>query len=152
VVLELLRRERLFALAMLLASIGFAVTLSCLNVDAFIVRQNVQWAAAGEELDVPYLASLSTDSVPALAEALQDPALPAGTREAVGAALVCRLQSQPTRQVTDWRSFTFSRWLDDTALTQVKGILGDYSVHTDQGLQVESPAGKVYDCWSGGMD
>ncbi len=64
VVLELLRRERLFPLAALLASIGFAATLVLINVDGSIVRQNVRRAPLGEGLDVAYLASLSTDSAP----------------------------------------------------------------------------------------
>ena len=41
VVLEVLHRERAFAFAALIASIGFAVSLSLLNVDAFIARQNI---------------------------------------------------------------------------------------------------------------
>ncbi len=49
VVLDILRKERTFALAALLASIGFAATLTLLNVDGFIVRQNVARAAAGAE-------------------------------------------------------------------------------------------------------
>ena len=154
VVLDILRRERLFALAALLASIGFGVTLTCLNVDAFIVRQNVQRAAAGEELDVAYLASLSTDSVPALVNALQDQALPAGTREAVGAALVCRTKTNTGPQNAGWRSFTLTRWLAGKALAGVESTLDNYSIHEDNRslLQVESPGGVFYDCWSSGMD
>ena len=83
--LEILRRERLFALVTLLASLGFAVSLTLLNVDGFIVRQNVARSAGGSALDVPYLASLSSDAVPALVSAYQDPALQAAAREAAGA-------------------------------------------------------------------
>ena len=63
-VLDVLRKERLFALSALLASIGFAVTLTLMNVDGFIVRQNVARAAAGKSLDVAYLASLSPELGP----------------------------------------------------------------------------------------
>ena len=42
VVLEILRRERVVGLAMVLASLGFVISLSLLNVDAFIVKQNIQ--------------------------------------------------------------------------------------------------------------
>ena len=66
VVLEIIRRERLVAPAALLAALGFALTITVLNVDGFIVRQNVGRALRGQGLDVPHLASLSTDSVPPL--------------------------------------------------------------------------------------
>ncbi len=89
VVLEILRKERFFALAALLASIGFAATLVLLNVDAAIVHQNVARAPQGKGLDVPYLASLSPDSIPALVREFQDQSLPGMTRDGVGAVLVC---------------------------------------------------------------
>lgn len=76
-VLEITRRERAFALAALLASLGFVLSLGSMNVDAFIVRQNVDRALRGEEFDVSYLANLSSDAVPALAAAYQAGPLPA---------------------------------------------------------------------------
>ena len=42
VILEVLRRERVIGLGMVLASLGFVISLSVLNVDAFIVKQNIQ--------------------------------------------------------------------------------------------------------------
>jgi hypothetical protein len=59
---------RYFALATLLCALGFAVTLNLLNVDRFIVRQNLTRAASGVELDSPYLNNLSTDALPLLVE------------------------------------------------------------------------------------
>lgn len=66
VVLELFRKQRHFALAMLAAGLGFVATLNILNVDGFIVRQNVARAQSEGELDIAYLASLSEDAVPLL--------------------------------------------------------------------------------------
>lgn len=154
VVLDILRRERAFALAMVLASIGFAATLTLLNVDGFIVRQNVARAVQGEELDVGYLASLSSDSVPDLGSALQDESLPAETRDAVGAALACQAYTlNSNRSDPNWRAFTFSRLWADTALKQVEGILDNYTVQGDSWpVQVETPLGETYDCWTGWMD
>jgi hypothetical protein len=153
VVLDLLRRERLFALSALLAAVGFAASLALVNVDSFIVRQNVGRAAAGEDLDVAYLASLSTDSVPALVEAFQDPSLASGTRDAVGAALACRVASAPSRNDQGWRSFTLSGWQAEQALNSVQGPLADFHVLDDAWpVQVETPAGEVYDCWQTWMD
>ena len=159
VLLEILRRERLFPLALLLASIGFAATLAIGNVDAIIVRQNVARAPQGKGLDVPYLASLSSDSVPALAAAYTSAALPGLTRDAVGAVLVCRLHNAPSPKTADWRGFTLSRWLADQAMARVKSRLAKYQVTGSQpdsqnaapgqsdsqagGVQVLTP-GKVY--------
>ncbi len=153
VVLDILRRERAFALAMVLASIGFASSLTIMNVDGFIVRHNVTRAVQGEELDVAYLASLSTDSVPTLVAALQDETLPADTLDMVGAALACRVDAATGDPDDDWRAFTLSRLRADTALKQVEGILDNYAIQGDSWpVQVDTPLGETYDCWTGWMD
>jgi hypothetical protein len=87
VVLDLFKRQRLFAFAMLMAALGFGLSLSLLNVDAFIAGHNIQRGISGHDLDVGYLASLSTDAVPVMTEYYQDPAVDRITRESVGAAL-----------------------------------------------------------------
>jgi hypothetical protein len=153
VVLDLLRKERAFALAAVLASIGFAITLTLMNVDGFIVRHNVTRAVQGVELDVAYLASLSSDSVPGLVRALQDESLPAGTRDRVGAALACRVNETGGNPDTDWRAFTFSRLWANKALERVQGVLDNYTILNENWpVQVETPAGETYNCWMGGMD
>jgi hypothetical protein len=149
VVLDILRKERTFALAALLASIGFAATLTLMNVDGFIVRQNVARAAAGADLDVAYLASLSSDSVPALVDALQDGRLTPGTRDAAGAALKCHIYYNYSQKPDmDWRGFTLSRWWADQAIAQSQG---SYSIDdVNSPVQVETPLGEKYDCSSTG--
>ena len=82
--------------AALIASLGFVISLGLLNVDGFIVRQNVDRAVRGESLDVPYLVSLSTDSVPPLQAIFESPSYPGLTRDAVGAVLACRQRSPPS--------------------------------------------------------
>jgi len=150
-VLDILRKERTFALAALLASIGFAVTLTLLNVDGFIVRQNVARAAAGESLDVAYLASLSSDSVPALVAAYQDQTLPENTRDAVGAALVCHEHDSSGSGDQNWRIYTLSGGRADQALRQVQSRLDAYQIlEIDWPVQVQTPLGKKYDCSSTG--
>ena len=150
VVLDILRKERTFALAALLASIGFAASLTLINVDGFIVRQNVARAAAGADLDVATLASLSSDSVPALVESLQDGSLTPGTRDAVGAALACRLNAESGGNAdTDWRGFTLSRWWANQAMggAQVQEILKNYEILDDNWpVQMQTPMGEKYDC------
>ena len=150
-VLDILRRERTFALAALLASIGFGLTLTLLNVDGFIVRQNVARAAAGSELDVAYLASLSPDSVPALVAAYQDQTLPGNTRDAVGAALVCHEQVSSGSQDKNWRSFTLSGWQADQALRLVQSSLDAYQVQRDDWeVKVLTPGSNSFDCYQSG--
>jgi hypothetical protein len=154
VVLEILRRERLFVTAGLLAAIGFAVTLNLLNVDAFIVRQNVGRAPEGKGLDVAYLASLSSDSVPELAAEFRAPSLPGMTRDAVGAVLVCRLHNGSMRPTEGWRSYTLTGWQADLAMQAVQAKLDKYRVD-DSGwpVKVYTPGSVMYECWgSGGMD
>ena len=91
--LELLRRSRLIVLVILLASLGYAVTLNILNVDGFIARQNILRARQGQRLDIPYLASLSTDAVPALRDefvvALYGEEGQQAVGEEIGAAWAC---------------------------------------------------------------
>jgi hypothetical protein len=152
VVLDILRKERTFALAALLASIGFAATLMIMNVDGFIVRQNVMRAATGGEgLDVAYLASLSPDSVPVLVGAYQDEALPGYTRDAVGAALVCYQQTHLDDGDQNWRSFTVSSWRAEQALQQVQSRLNAYQIlEKDWPVKLLTPGSIYYECYSTG--
>ena len=154
VVLDILRKERLFAMAALLASIGFAATLAIANVDGTIVRQNVSRAASGGALDVAYITSLSPDSVPALADSLLDGRLTPAVRNGIGAVLVCRRNADQTD--TDWRAFSLSRWSANRSLqqTQVREILDNYRILDNEWpVQVQTPLGEKYDCSSlGGMD
>ena len=147
VLLELLRRERLFPLCMLLASVGFVLTLALINVDGSIVKQNVARTSQGQSLDVPYLASLSSDSLPALVQAFQSPSLPSAARQAVGAVLVCRRFTDPGQPDADWRSFTLARYLGDLALKTVQPGLKQYKLQKDDSpVTVTSPAGKKFNC------
>ena len=149
VVLDILRKERLFALTALLASIGFAATLMFVNVDGYIVRQNVARATTGEGLDVPYLASLSADSVPVLVEEFQSASLPVLTRDAVGAVLVCHTYQTSNREDKDWRAFTLSRWQANKALERIQDKLDLYALTEDNGpAGVLTPGNVFYECQS----
>ena len=149
VLLELLRRERLFALAALLASIAFAATLVLVNVDGSIVRQNVRRAAVGEGLDVATLASLSTDALPGLVQAFQSSSLPAGRREAAGAALACWTHLNSNVPEADWRAFTLTGLWGQAALKPVQASLKQYKLQAEAWpVTVTSPQGNKFDCYS----
>jgi hypothetical protein len=121
-------------------------------VDGFIVRQNVARSAAGSELDVAYLASLSPDSVPALVTAYRDQTITGNVRDAVGAALVCREYVYSNSRDKDWRSFTLSGWQADQSLGLVQSSLDSYQAQqVDWDTKVLTPGGSTYDCYQTGM-
>jgi hypothetical protein len=153
VVLEILHRERGFALAALVASIGFAVSLAILNVDGLIVKENVYRAEQGEGFDVPYLVSLSTDSVPALVDVFEAESTPGFTRDAVGAVLFCRMYSGGEIENSDWRSFTLSRWQADAAFKLLRGQLNRYRVvDAAWPIRIITPGSVEYTCRGSGLD
>jgi len=148
VVLEIMRRPRVFAVASLLASMGFTASLALLNVDGFIARENIRRAAQGQGLDVPYLASLSADAVPVLAEMLRDPAYPGLTRDAAGAVLACRLQEATWHRPADWRSFTLAGWGAEQALGKIETALSGYRfLDQEWPLRLLTPGGVLYECY-----
>lgn len=148
VVLEILRRERMFALAALIASVGFAATLPILNVDAFIVRANIQRAADGAELDASYFTELSPDALPVLVNALHSDVLADPAREALSVSLAClRSRRADAHPDLDWRSFHLARWQERTLLASLKDELKGYTVNDKEWpARVTTPLGKEYNC------
>ena len=90
VVLDLLGRLRGFALALVVVVVGFGLTISLINVDGLIVRQNVARAVSGWELDSGYLVGLSDDAVPALVDEFNAASLKPALHDDIGAVLACR--------------------------------------------------------------
>lgn len=159
VVLELLRRERGVGLAMVLVSLGFIVSLSLLNVDAFIVKQNIQrelrsvtdetFSQERVDLDAQYFLDLSDDAVPALAEAFLNKSLPEAVHEKIGVALACkRYDRELDERVLPWQSFHFSHFYADRAFAEAKKELDSYKItDTDWPALVETPSGEEFSCW-----
>ncbi|MBK7453550.1 MAG: DUF4173 domain-containing protein [Anaerolineales bacterium] len=153
IVLEILRKENLFTFAMLIASLGFATSLPILNVDAFIVNQNVQREIRAQknntvDLDAQYFLDLSDDAIPPMVKAYQTPSLPVPVREKIGASLAC---IQYTRGLDDreysWQSFHFARLNADKALALVKKDLKSYVVDDSEYPNiVTTPAGEEFSC------
>jgi Domain of unknown function (DUF4173) len=158
VVLEILRRERAVGLAMVLASLGFVISLNLLNVDGFIVRQNVQreirsatdktFAQGRADLDIQYFLDLSDDAIPPLVSAFHSKALPASVKEKIGAALTCKqYERKQTERNIALASFHFSRWKADNAFKEVSKQLNAYKViDADWPVQVETPSGDGFSC------
>ncbi len=161
VVLEVVRRERQIGFAMVLASLGFVITLGVLNVDAFIVRQNIQRELRGipleenlterqrVELDTQYFLELSNDAVPALAEGFQNKALSVTTREKIGAALICKQYIlERDTPVTPWQGFHLSNYIADQTYARIENSLSSYKItDPDWPVTVQTPSGGEFNCW-----
>lgn len=158
VLLEVLRRERLIGLTMILALLGFIISLNVLNVDAFIVRQNIQreirsttdksFAQGRADLDARYFLDLSDDAIPPLVDVFQSKAVPAAVKEKIGAALACKsYERQQAEHQIPWQGFHFSRLNADTAFKQVDQELGAYQiVDKDWPVMVKAPGGQEFSC------
>ena len=147
VVLELLRRERLFPLAALLATIGFAVTLALVNVDGSIVRQNVARASQGKGLDVAYLASLSADSVPALAAAYQSRCFRASLAMRSGRCWSAACTPPPNPRLATGAASTCPPGGRTRPWPGCRNRLDLYKVTQDQGvLKILTPGSVYYEC------
>ncbi|MFH2037976.1 MAG: DUF4173 domain-containing protein [Chloroflexota bacterium] len=148
VFLEIMNKERKFALAVVLTSLGFAASLALLNVDGFIVRQNVERAIQGQELDAAYLASLSTDSIPALVGKFNDIKLSEEIREQLGASLACMSAIKPLQDERDWHSFNYSQFNGQKMLAGLETKLTAYKINDYEYQKfVTTPSGKKIDCW-----
>jgi hypothetical protein len=113
VALELLKRQRTFALAALFAAFGFVLTLNLINVDNLIVHQNTKRALNSETFDIQYFKSLSSDAVPALIEAQQNSHLGEADRNELAAILACQItEMADERAKQSWMSY---HWSDQRA-------------------------------------
>lgn len=159
VFLEITRRERMAALAMIVAALGFTISLNLLNVDAFIVEQNLQrelraesdesFAEGRADLDAQYFLDLSDDAIPGLVDAYLDTSLPENVREKTGAALACkRYEREQEDRTYSWQSFHFARYNADLAFARIDKQLDAYSVEdTDWPYMVITPAGEEFPCY-----
>lgn len=101
--LDQLRRFSVLAVACVL---GFAITLNLVNVDAFIVQQNVSRMQATDEIDNFYLTGLTDDAIPGMMNLLA--AADSDLLESILPELECRLEMARAREL-GWQSFHFSR-------------------------------------------
>ena len=149
VVLEIFRRERYFTLATVLASFGFAASITLFNVDAAIVKLNVYRSWHGRNLNVPHLADLSEDAIPTLADEFLRGNLPTATRDGVGAILSCYryFEDNPHLSPYDWRSFNYSSWKAHQALEEIRPELAGYVIRYNKyPVRVRTPEGFLYEC------
>ncbi|WKZ45653.1 MAG: DUF4173 domain-containing protein [Anaerolineales bacterium] len=158
--LELLKKERSIGFAMVLAALGFVASLGLLNVDAFIVRQNIQRELRGTvgenlnerqqvDLDTQYFLDLSDDAVPALVSGFQSKALSEAVHEKIGAALACRWHDREQKEAAiPWQGFHLSRLFANRAFAEIESELAAYTItDTDYPVVVKTPSGEEFSCW-----
>jgi hypothetical protein len=112
IALEIADRRRHLPLALLLALMGFGISFGALNIDGYIVQQNVRRTAFGEKLDAKYINTLSDDATPELFSQFYNPSLPSVTHDVIGAELTCRMLKKSQETPAPWVS---SNWADYTA-------------------------------------
>ena len=145
IVLQLLHRERHFGALLLLTTFGFALTFGVINVDGFIVRQNVARAQAGADLDGAYLLNLSDDAVPALAQEFLRANQPDEVRDTLGAVLSCRAFRESEEPPAAWQSYHVGHALARQSLSALD--LGAYPVEAKgRPVYVQLEAGR-FDCF-----
>lgn len=122
---------RRMGLALIVFALGFGLLLGLWNTDGWIVRQNVQRAVNGQELDGNYLQTLSADAVPELIRLAQQPDLPAPARQEILIGLACRAARQ-TAPLPFWQSFNLSQQRAAALLTTHADLWQDYPVKEDR--------------------
>ncbi|MHC1783247.1 MAG: DUF4153 domain-containing protein [Anaerolineaceae bacterium] len=124
VFLEISNRLRSFAFVTLMVALGFGVTLTLLNVDSFIARQNLARSARGEELDIPYLVSLSDDVMPDLYDVYTQNNSGSPLHHDIKSILSCRYrESLRSPAPSDWQSFHWSHYSTSIIYSQIFGEL-----------------------------
>jgi hypothetical protein len=138
------QRLKLFPLLTLAAALGFTLTLNVINPEAFIVRQNLARADSSGELDLDYLRWLTSDSIPALVEGLQDADFEQSNQ--LRPILACH-QFRLEDQLEDrgWQSFHLSDWMAMRALDLVESDLEGYSL-ADGWVTEEESREDLYYC------
>lgn len=142
-ILDILKKMGRMALILIVMIIGFGLSVSLLNIDRFIVQQNISRSLSnGEEegsvpLDTGYLYTLSTDAIPPLVEFFQDPDTPQDIKDDIGGVLACRAAIPGRHHERPWTSWHYSYSRANDLLNDLSGKLSAYPVIEDQGWYVE---------------
>jgi len=154
-ILEILGKHRYFTLASLAAVAGFVLTMNAVNVDAFIVKSNIQRLSDPDAiLDTNLLNDLSMDALPTLIEMADDPYISVQAKEEIGIVLACRADDIDNEE-SGWLSFTLPKALAIRSLQENKGLWEDVTFEvTDWGARfVELESGEFYcSYYYGGWD
>lgn len=132
--LEATKGLKHMALGLLLVFLAFSLTLSLMNVDASIARQNLEHAQAGHALDAAYLASssISDDAVPVLFNAFDKTTLSPELHAELGKVLACRAArfNQDWSGIDFWASWHAFRVKANQLFQEHSAALANYPLST----------------------
>lgn len=146
-VLALANRSGRLGIVLMVVVTGFCLTFPIVNMDAAIVRYNVQRAAAGAELDSTYLLRLSSDAVPAMIKAYQSTGLPEGVHEQLATALACKTYETTTAEIRPWQGFNFSLAGANTLLTDPAAEWAQFPTRNEAGDLRVNVKGTWFSCY-----
>ena len=132
IVLELTRKMYRLPFAVILFIFGFGLTVNIVNLDRFIVEQNIQLALADDGsseyvgLDPHYLYTLSYDAIPTLFSYYDDDTTPQELRDDLGTLLACRSKVEIKPNTLAWAAWQASREKALTLLDTHSASLEDY--------------------------
>ncbi len=104
--LEVFNARRRFALLLVIFAIGYSITLAIVNVDSYIVQQNIGQAQKNPSIDFEYLSTLSNGAVPTMVTRYEDPTLEKSIHDGLGAELACRTYILQHEAKQPWQSST----------------------------------------------
>lgn len=158
-ILEIGRKLDRLAFLLILLVFFFGATVNFLNIDSFIVQQNVTRALVTKDqdenpqLDADYLTTLSNDAIPPLITYFDDPALPDSLRDSIGGVLACRLASLEGMKNIPFTSSHYSRDKAAALLNDHAESLSRYPVSSDNGWLTVKINGLDFSCEGiNGMD
>ena len=138
--LEVVRRSRLFPLAVFIAVIGFTASLNFVNVDRFIAGQNIRREMSSVTMDVSYLMTLTNDAVPVLAREFNNPQVSPARHDLIGVTLACKEYYRAGEDAVNdpevWVSYNHSLNTGNRVLQKLAPQLNAYRVKLDE---YESP-------------
>jgi len=143
IILEITRKTNRLAIVLICFILGFGLTVNFVNIDKFIVQQNIDRVIqmsednSDEALDTGYLYSLSYDSIPPLVSFYTDPTTPRNVKNDIGGILACRLAALDIPEEQPWFSTHFSRSQAISLLKEHENKLKDFPVFEKLGWFVE---------------
>ena len=131
-ILEIFQGWRYFTLASLAAVAGFVLTMSVINVDGLITRQNIQRLKTEDAyLDTNYLRTLSNDAIPDLIQLAESSAFTEQESQEIAAILACRafeLEDTPQK----WQGFLIPSYRAEKALLENSHLWEDVQLKEDE--------------------
>ena len=151
--LEVMGKHRYFTLATLAAVAGFVLTMNAVNIDGFIIRENVRRLSDEDAaLDTYHLNTLSDDGIPTLIEKADDNYLSIEEKETIAAILACRVDRYQESE-RGWLSFTLPHYLAKKALEENQSLWDEVKlIENDWGGKYTKIDGEEFYCGYYGWD